>query len=63
MKDANNNVKAKNKFYRNLVNAADAMQNSADDANKEKEQISLLAKNLGTLNKVYGNRLSAMQGR
>lgn len=31
--------------------------------NKAKEQIGLLAKNLGTLNQVYGNMLSAMQGR
>jgi len=52
-----------NKFYSNLVNASEAMQNSADDAKKAKEQIGLLAKNLGTLNQVYGNMLSAMQGR
>ncbi len=63
LQDANNHLKAMNKFYSNLVNASDAMQNSADDANKAKEQIGLLAKNLGTLNQVYGNMLSAMQGR
>lgn len=63
LQDANNHLKAMNKFYSNLVNASDAMQNSADDANKAKEQIGLLAKNLGTLNQVYGNMLTAMQGR
>lgn len=63
LQDANNHLKAMNKFYSNLVNASEAMQNSADDANKAKEQIGLLAKNLGTLNQVYGNMLSAMQGR
>jgi len=63
LQDANNHLKAMNKFYSNLVNASDAMQSSADDANKAKEQIGLLAKNLGTLNQVYGNMLSAMQGR
>lgn len=63
LQDANNHLKAMNKFYSNLVNASEAMQSSADDANKAKEQIGLLAKNLGTLNQVYGNMLSAMQGR
>jgi gliding motility-associated protein GldL len=63
LQDANNHLKAMNKFYSNLVNASDAMQSSADDANKAKEQIGLLAKNLGTLNQVYGNMLTAMQGR
>ncbi len=63
LQDANNHLKAMNKFYSNLVNASDAMQNSADDANKAKEQIGMLAKNLGTLNQIYGNMLTAMQGR
>jgi gliding motility-associated protein GldL len=63
LQDANNHLKAMNKFYSNLVNASEAMQSSADDANRAKEQIGLLAKNLGTLNQVYGNMLSAMQGR
>jgi hypothetical protein len=39
------------------------MQGSVDDAKKTQEQIALLAKNLGSLNSVYGNMLSAMQGR
>jgi len=34
-----------------------------EDAKKTQEQIALLAKNLGNLNHVYGNMLSAMQGR
>ena len=63
LQDANNHLKAMNKFYSNLVNASDAMQSSADDANKAKEQIGMLAKNLGTLNQIYGNMLTAMQGR
>lgn len=63
LQDANNHLKAMNKFYSNLVNASEAMQNSADDASKAKEQIGLLAKNLSTLNQVYGNMLTAMQGR
>ena len=39
------------------------MSSSADDAMKAKEQIAVLANNLGKLNQVYGNMLTAMQGR
>ena len=63
LQDANNHLKAMNKFYSNLVTASDAMASSAQDANSAKEQIGLLAKNLTTLNGIYGNMLSAMQGR
>ncbi len=63
LSDANNHLKAMNKFYSSLVNASDAMASSATDATSAKEQIGLLAKNLTTLNQVYGNMLSAMQGR
>jgi hypothetical protein len=37
------------------------MTSSVEDANKVKVQISALASNLGKLNTVYGNMLSAMQ--
>jgi gliding motility-associated protein GldL len=63
LSDANNHLKAMNKFYSSLVNASEAMASSAKDAVDTREQISLLAKNLTTLNQVYGNMLSAMQGR
>ena len=63
LQDANNHLKAMNKFYSNLVNASDAMASSATDAVAAKEQIATLATNLKTLNSIYGNMLSAMQGR
>lgn len=63
LQDTNNHLKAMNNFYSNLVQASQAMQGSVDDAKKTQEQIGLLAKNLGNLNQVYGNMLSAMQGR
>ncbi|WP_276132293.1 gliding motility protein GldL [Polluticoccus soli] len=63
LQDANNHLKAMNKFYSNLVNASDAMASSATDAVAAKEQIALLSKNLTVLNQIYGNMLSAMQGR
>ncbi|SRR6185437_5307310 len=63
LSDANNHLKAMNKFYSNLVSASDAMASSAQDATSAKEQIALLSKNLTVLNQIYGNMLSAMQGR
>jgi gliding motility-associated protein GldL len=63
LNDANNHLKAMNKFYSNLVNASDAMASSAQDAISAKEQMGALSKNLTQLNSIYGNMLSAMQGR
>ncbi|MBC6490957.1 gliding motility protein GldL [Flavihumibacter stibioxidans] len=63
LQDTNNHLKAMNKFYGNLASASEAMQGSVEDAKKTQNQISLLAKNLGNLNQIYGNMLNAMQGR
>jgi gliding motility-associated protein GldL len=63
LQDSNNHLKAMNGFYSNLAQASEAMKGSIDDAKKTQEQVALLAKNLGNLNHVYGNMLSAMQGR
>ena len=63
LKEANNHLKSLNNFYGKLNEASITMMSSADDANKAKEQIASLATNLGKLNSVYGNMLSAMQGR
>lgn len=63
LKESNNHLKALNSFYGKMAEASQAMMSSVDDANKAKEQIGALANNLGKLNSVYGNMLSAMQGR
>jgi len=63
LKESNNHLKALNSFYGKMAEASGAMMNSVDDANKAKEQIRLLAGNLGKLNSVYGNMLSAMQAK
>ena len=63
LQDTNNHLKAMNKFYSNLTEASEAMQGSVDDAKKAQDQIAILANNLGRLNSIYGNMLSAMQGR
>lgn len=63
LKEANNHLKSLNNFYGKLNEASASMMNSVEDANKAKEQIGQLAGNLSRLNSVYGNMLSAMQGR
>jgi gliding motility-associated protein GldL len=63
LKAGNNNIQALNGYYAKLSDSAKAMTNSAEDAKKVQEQIAAMAGNLTRLNTVYGNMLSAMQGR
>ena len=63
LQDANNHLKAMNKFYSTLLNASDSMAASAEDAKAARDQIGALARNLTNLNSIYGNMLAAMQGR
>jgi len=63
LQESNNHLKALNQFYGKLAQASAAMNASADDAIRAKEQITVLANNLGKLNQVYGSMLTAMQGR
>ena len=63
LKESNNHLKSLNTFYGKLAEASQTMMGTVEDAGKAKEQISVLANNLGKLNAVYGNMLSAMQGR
>ena len=62
LKESNNHLKSLNTFYGKLAEASQTMMGTVEDAGKAKEQISILANNLGKLNSVYGNMLSAMQG-
>ncbi len=55
-------MEAMNLYYSKLNEASKAMSASAEDAMRAKEQIGLLADNLTTLNKVYGNMITAMKG-
>jgi len=63
LKESNNHLKSLNSFYGKLAEASQTMMGTVEDAAKAKEQIGALANNLGKLNSVYGNMLSAMQGR
>ena len=63
LNESNNHLKTLNGFYGKMAEASQVMLDTVDDATKTKEQIGVLASNLGKLNQVYGNMLSAMQGR
>ena len=63
LNESNNHLKTLNSFYGKMAEASQVMVSTVDDAKSTKEQISALATNLGKLNNVYGNMLSAMQGR
>lgn len=63
LNESNNHLKSLNSFYGKLAEASHVMVSTIDDAGRAKEQITTLANNLGKLNQVYGNMLSAMQGR
>lgn len=63
LQESNNHLKALNSFYGKLTETSNAMLESAGDAKKVQDQIGNLANNLGKLNSIYGNMLTAMQGR
>jgi gliding motility-associated protein GldL len=63
LNESNNHLKSLNSFYGQMAEASQVMLSTIDDAQSAKEQIGVLATNLGKLNQVYGNMLSAMQGR
>jgi gliding motility-associated protein GldL len=63
LQESNNHLKALNSYYGALAQASGAMVSSVDDAKKAQEQMATLATNLGKMNNVYGNMLTAMQGR
>lgn len=63
LQESNNHLKTLNQFYGKLAETSNLMIGTADDAKKVQEQVSGLAGNLTRLNNIYGNMLSAMQGR
>lgn len=62
LQDANNHIKAMNKFYGNLSSAMENMMDAGKDTAQMKQEISKLTANLTSLNTVYGNMLTAMKG-
>jgi gliding motility-associated protein GldL len=60
LQDSSTHLKSMNKFYQNLAVTMQNFNESMDDSKKFKTEVSTLAKNLASLNSVYGNMLSAM---
>lgn len=63
LQDSNNHLKTMNQYFSNLTAVSSAMGASIEDAKQAQAQIQTLAGNLAKLNSVYGNMLTAMQGR
>lgn len=61
LQDANNHLKAMNKFYANLTNAMQTMSEANKDTQQLKDEMGKLAKNLTTLNTIYGGMVAAMK--
>jgi gliding motility-associated protein GldL len=62
LSDANNHLRAMNKFYGNLSSAMENMADASKDTEQFKNELAKLSGNLTKLNTVYGNMLSAMKG-
>jgi gliding motility-associated protein GldL len=60
LQDASTHIASINKFYSSLAEATENLKDTVSDAKVYKEQMGLLARNLSSLNNVYGNMLSAM---
>ena len=60
LQDSSNHLKSMNKFYEDMSTTVQNFNASAGDAKQFRDEISRLAKQLSTLNSIYGNMLSAM---
>ena len=60
LQDSSAHLKSMNKFYQNLSLTMQNFNESMEDSKQFKEEVSKLAKNLSSLNAIYGNMLSAM---
>jgi gliding motility-associated protein GldL len=62
-KGADQHMKESEDLYKGIQNLMKDLSESAGDTKKYREQISKLNENLTALNNVYGNMLSAMNGK
>ncbi|HXI00934.1 MAG TPA: gliding motility protein GldL [Sphingobacteriaceae bacterium] len=60
LQDSSAHLKSMNKFYSNLSLTMQNFNESMEDSKQFKEEVGRLAKNLSSLNAIYGNMLSAM---
>jgi gliding motility-associated protein GldL len=61
LQDANSHVKAMNSFYSSLTQTLEGMTKTTQDAENFKNQMASLTSNIASLNKIYGNMLTAMK--
>ncbi|RKR80834.1 gliding motility-associated protein GldL [Mucilaginibacter gracilis] len=60
LQDSNKHLKSMSAFYENLGTTMKGFTEAVDDSKRFKDEVSRLAKNVASLNSVYGNMLSAM---
>ncbi|MFA4867090.1 MAG: gliding motility protein GldL [Pedobacter sp.] len=60
LQDSSAHLKSMNKFYQNLSLTMNNFSESMEDSKQFKDEVGKLAKNLSSLNAIYGNMLSAM---
>jgi gliding motility-associated protein GldL len=60
LQDSSAHLKSMNKFYQNLSLTMNNFNESLEDSKQFKEEVGRLAKNLSSLNSIYGNMLTAM---
>lgn len=60
LNSASQHMETTNKAFEGMSDLITNLNNSVEDTQKYKENISELSKNLGALNRVYGNMLTAM---
>ncbi len=60
LQDSTSHLKQTSKFYEGINQLMENLNSSLDDTRKYKDEVAKLARNLSSLNTVYGNMLSAM---
>jgi gliding motility-associated protein GldL len=60
LQDSSAHLKSMNKFYQNMSSTIQNFSESIEGSEQFKNEVNRLAKNLASLNAVYGNMLSAM---
>lgn len=60
LQDSSAHLKSMNKFYQNLSLTMNNFNESMEDSKQFKDEVGKLAKNLSSLNAIYGNMLTAM---
>jgi len=60
LQDSSAHLKSMNKFYHSMASTMQNFNESLEDSQQFKTEVARLAKNLSSLNSIYGNMLSAM---